>query len=57
MKADVILPWVCGLDDRVNRKVSAYATDAKIIHIEIDPAEINKIIRADVPVLGNAKKC
>ena len=55
-EADVIIAVGMRFDDRVTGKVSAYATDAKIIHIEIDPAEINKIIRADVPVLGNAKK-
>jgi acetolactate synthase-1/2/3 large subunit len=36
--------------------VAAYARQAKIIHLEVDPAEINKIIHADAPVLGNAKK-
>jgi acetolactate synthase-1/2/3 large subunit len=43
-------------DDRVTGKVAAYARQAKIIHLEVDPAEINKIIHADAPVLGNAKK-
>ena len=43
-------------DDRVTGKVSAYARQAKIVHLEVDPAEINKIIRVDAPVMGNAKK-
>ena len=37
-------------DDRVTGDVSRYAKQAKVIHLEIDPAEINKIIPADVPV-------
>ena len=55
-KADVIIVAGMRFDDRVTGKVSSYATNAKIIHLEIDPAEINKIIKADVPVLGNVKK-
>jgi len=43
-------------DDRVTGKVSTYAKKARIIHIEIDPAEINKIIKTTVPVIGDAKK-
>ena len=37
-------------------KVGSYATNAKVIHLEIDPSEINKIISADVAVLGNVNK-
>jgi acetolactate synthase-1/2/3 large subunit len=55
-EADLILAVGMRFDDRVTGKVSAYARDAKIVHLEIDPAEINKIIRADVAVLGDAKK-
>ena len=54
--ADVIISIGMRFDDRVTGKVAAYARQAKIIHLEIDPAEINKIIKADAPVLGNAKK-
>ena len=43
-------------DDRVTGDVSRYAKQAKIIHIDIDKAEINKIIKADVGVNGNAKE-
>jgi acetolactate synthase-1/2/3 large subunit len=43
-------------DDRVTGDVSTYARQAKVIHIEADPAEINKIIHADVAILGDAKK-
>ncbi len=54
--ADLIIAVGMRFDDRVTGKVSAYARDAKIIHIDIDPAEINKIIKADVFILGDAKK-
>jgi acetolactate synthase-1/2/3 large subunit len=43
-------------DDRVTGDVSTYAKQAKVIHIEADPAEINKIIHADIAILGDAKK-
>jgi len=55
-EADVVISVGMRFDDRVTGKVAAYARQAKIIHLEIDPAEINKIIHADAPVLGNAKK-
>ncbi len=55
-EADVIIAVGMRFDDRVTGKVSAYATNAKIIHLEIDPAEIDKIIKTDVAVLGNSKK-
>jgi len=55
-EADVIISIGMRFDDRVTGKVAAYARQAKIVHIEVDPAEINKIVKADAPVLGNAKK-
>jgi acetolactate synthase-1/2/3 large subunit len=55
-EADVVISIGMRFDDRVTGKVAAYARQAKIVHLEIDPAEINKIIHADAPVLGNAKK-
>lgn len=55
-EADVIIAVGMRFDDRVTGKVSTYAKDAKIIHLEIDPAEINKIVKADVAILGNSKK-
>ena len=54
--ADLIIAVGMRFDDRVTGKVSAYARDAKIIHLDIDHAEINKIIKADVAILGDAKK-
>lgn len=55
-EADVIIAVGMRFDDRVTGKVASYVTNAKVIHLEIDPSEINKIIKADVPVLGNSKK-
>ncbi|WP_372773123.1 biosynthetic-type acetolactate synthase large subunit [Mangrovibacterium sp.] len=55
-EADLIIAVGMRFDDRVTGKVSAYASNAKVIHLEVDPAEISKIIKADVGVLGSAKK-
>lgn len=55
-EADVIIAVGMRFDDRVTGKVSEYVTKAKVIHLEIDPAEIDKIVKADVAVLGNSKK-
>jgi acetolactate synthase-1/2/3 large subunit len=43
-------------DDRVTGKLSEYAKQAKVIHFEIDPAEINKNVIADVAILGDSKE-
>ena len=55
-KADVIIAVGMRFDDRVTGKVGTYATNAKVVHLEIDPSEVDKIIKADVAVLGNANK-
>jgi acetolactate synthase-1/2/3 large subunit len=55
-EADVIIAVGMRFDDRVTGKVSTYANKAKVVHLEIDPAEINKIIKAEVAVLGHVKK-
>ena len=44
-----------GFDDRVTGKLKAFASNAKIIHIDIDPAEISKNIKVDIPIVGDAK--
>ena len=55
-ECDVLLAVGMRFDDRVTGDVSRYAKQAKVIHIDIDRAEINKIIKADAPVLADAKE-
>jgi len=55
-EADLIIAVGMRFDDRVTGKVSEYAKKAKIIHIEIDPAEVDKIIKTDVSIIGDSKK-
>ncbi len=53
--ADLIIAIGMRFDDRATAKVSAFAPRAHIIHIDIDPAEIGKNVRVDVPIVGDAK--
>ena len=55
-ECDVLIAIGMRFDDRVTGDVSRYAKQAKIIHFEIDPAEVNKNIEVDIPVLGDAKE-
>jgi len=55
-EADLIIAVGMRFDDRVTGKVSEYAKKAKIIHVEIDPAEVDKIVKTDVRIVGDAKK-
>jgi acetolactate synthase-1/2/3 large subunit len=52
-EADLIIALGMRFDDRVTGKLETYATKAKKIHCELDPAEINKNVRADVPLVGD----
>ena len=54
-ETDLLIGVGVRFDDRVTGKLSAFASKAKIIHIDIDPAEIGKNKIADVPVVGDAK--
>ena len=54
-ECDVLIAIGMRFDDRVTGDVTRYAKQAKIIHFEIDPAEVNKNIEVDIAVLGNAK--
>ena len=54
-ESDLIIAVGARFSDRVTGKVSEFAPHAKIIHIDIDPAEIGKIINPDVPIVGDAK--
>ncbi|MEN7549680.1 biosynthetic-type acetolactate synthase large subunit [Rapidithrix thailandica] len=55
-ECDVLIAVGMRFDDRVTGDLSRYAKQAKVIHIEIDPAEINKNVKADVPVVADAKE-
>ncbi|MDC7994369.1 biosynthetic-type acetolactate synthase large subunit [Altibacter sp. HG106] len=54
-ECDVLIAIGMRFDDRVTGNLETYAKQAKVIHFEIDPAEIHKNVYADVPVLGDAK--
>ena len=54
-QCDVLIAVGMRFDDRVTGDLSRYAKQAKVIHLEIDPAEIDKNVKADVAVLGDAK--
>ncbi len=55
-EADLLIAIGMRFDDRVTGKLSEYAKQAKIIHIEIDKAEINKNVHADVEILADARE-
>ena len=55
-EADFMISIGCRFDDRLTGNPKTFAKNAKVAHIDIDPAEIGKIIRADIPVVGDAKK-
>ena len=55
-ECDVLIAIGMRFDDRVTGKLSEYAKQAKVIHFEIDPAEVNKNVVADVAVLGDSKE-
>ncbi|UJH67487.1 biosynthetic-type acetolactate synthase large subunit [Allomuricauda sp. SCSIO 65647] len=55
-ECDVLIAIGMRFDDRVTGNLDTYAKQAKVIHFEIDPAEINKNVKADIAVLGDAKK-
>src|SRR3989440_9405992 len=54
-KADLLVALGSRFDDRVTGKVSAFAPDAKVIHVDIDPAELGKVRRPDVPIVGDCR--
>lgn len=55
-ECDVLIAIGMRFDDRVTGNLDSYAKQAKVIHFEIDPAEINKNVEADIAVLGDAKE-
>ena len=54
--ADFMIAIGCRFDDRLTGNPKTFAKNAKVVHIDVDPAEIGKIIAVDLPVVGDAKK-
>jgi acetolactate synthase I/II/III large subunit len=54
-KADLLIALGARFDDRVTGKVGGFAPEAKIIHADIDPAELGKVRRPDVPIVGDCR--
>ncbi|MBL0160505.1 MAG: biosynthetic-type acetolactate synthase large subunit [Bryobacterales bacterium] len=55
-ECDLLIALGVRFDDRVTGRLAAFAPHAKVIHLDIDPAEIGKIRTADLPIVGDAKK-
>lgn len=55
-KADLLIALGARFDDRVTGQLASFAPDAQIVHADIDPAEISKNRRADVPIVGDCKE-
>ena len=54
-KSDLLINLGARFDDRITGKVSTFAPDAKIIHVDIDPADQGKVRRPDVPIVGDCR--
>ena len=54
--SDLIVALGARFDDRVTGKLSTFAPEAKIVHLDIDPAEISKLVTATVPLVGDVKR-
>ena len=55
-ECDVLIAIGMRFDDRVTGDLNTYARQAKVVHFEIDPAEVSKNVKADAPVLGNVNQ-
>ncbi|MEK9659691.1 MAG: biosynthetic-type acetolactate synthase large subunit [Chloroflexota bacterium] len=55
-QADLLVAVGMRFDDRVTGKISTFAPNAEVIHIDIDPAELGKNVRVDVPIVGDARR-
>ncbi len=53
--ADLLIALGARFDDRVTGKLSTFAPEAKIVHLDVDPAEISKLVTATVPLVGDVK--
>jgi len=55
-KSDLLISLGARFDDRVTGKISAFAPDAKVIHVDIDPAELGKVRIPDVGIAGDVRQ-
>lgn len=55
-ECDLLIAVGARFDDRVTGKLETFAPEARIIHIDIDPAEIGKNVRVDIPIIGDVKR-
>jgi acetolactate synthase-1/2/3 large subunit len=55
-ESDLIVALGARFDDRVTGKLSAFAPEAKVVHLDVDPAEISKLVNATVPLVGDLKE-
>ena len=54
-EADVLISFGARFDDRVTGRLDQFAKDAKVVHVDIDPASIDKLVHADYPIVGDLK--
>jgi acetolactate synthase-1/2/3 large subunit len=54
-QSDLLIALGSRFDDRVTGKVEGFAPDAKVIHVDVDPAELGKVRRPDVPIVGDCR--
>jgi acetolactate synthase-1/2/3 large subunit len=54
--SDLIIALGARFDDRVTGKLSTFAPEAKVVHLDVDPAEISKLVSATVPLVGDLKR-
>src|SRR5574341_1124737 len=54
--SDLIIALGARFDDRVTGKLSTFAPEAKVVHLDVDPAEISKLVNATVPLVGDIKR-
>ena len=54
--ADLVIAIGARFDDRVTGRIDKFATEAKIVHIDVDPTSISKNVVVDIPIVGDAKK-
>ena len=55
-QADLLISLGMRFDDRVTGRLSAFAPNAKVIHVDVDPSEISKNVKATVPIVGDLKR-